>query len=144
MDVTLFKTVGQIAGIGGIALVVLLLLYREIIRKQIFPQLTKDQGYRLIRLIAVLVFLISLAGLGSGVWVEQRPVPPTPATTSSSVTADGGVAAGKNVDAGKIDIHHTDTPTSSSSTLPDSGVTAKGGVAAGGDVKAEEINIDDR
>lgn len=144
MDVTLFKTVGQIAGIGGIALVVLLLLYREVIRKQIFPQLTKDQGYRLTRLIAVLVFLISLAGLGSGVWVEQRPVPPAPATTSSSVTADGGVAAGKNVDARKIDIYYTDTPTSSSNTPPDGGVTAKGGVAAGGNIKAEEIRINDR
>jgi hypothetical protein len=144
MDVTLLKTAGQIAGIGGIALVVPLLLYRDIIRKRIFPKLTKDQGYRLIRLIAVLIFMIALAGLGGWVWVEIRPVPPPAVTPSPSVTAEGGVAAGSDINAGKIDIQHTDTPNPPSDNHPEGGVTARGGVASGGNVKAEEIKINAR
>ena len=35
--------------------------------KQIFPQLTKKDAYRLLRLISVFVFLI--AALGIGAWV---------------------------------------------------------------------------
>jgi hypothetical protein len=57
MDLELIKTVGQIAGIGGIALGVLLILFREIIRKKIFPQLTKEQAYSLLKLIIVCVLL---------------------------------------------------------------------------------------
>ncbi len=37
MEPTLFKILAQIAGIGGISLGVLLLLFRDIIRKNIFP-----------------------------------------------------------------------------------------------------------
>jgi hypothetical protein len=50
METELFKTLGQVAGIGGIALGVLLILFKEIIRKSIFPTLKKDQAYRLLRL----------------------------------------------------------------------------------------------
>ena len=49
MDTELIKTVGQVAGIGGIALGVFLLLFRDLIRKQIFPTLAKREGYRLLR-----------------------------------------------------------------------------------------------
>lgn len=144
MDVTLLKAAGQIAGIGGIALVVSLLLYREIISKRIFPKLTKDQGYRLIGLISVLIFMISLAGIGGWIWIEIRPIPPQPVTLPPPVTSDGGVAAGRNINAGKIDIQHTDTPKPSSASHLENGVTAKGGVAAGGNVEAEEIKINAR
>jgi len=142
MEATLLKTVGQIAGIGGIALGVFLLLFRDIIRKRIFPKLTKAQAFQLIRLIAVLVFLIALAGIGAWVWVETHPAPPPPDSKSTSVRAIGGVAAGSNVDAGKIEIHGPVTPPPA--TLPDGGVTAVGGVAAGDKIKAEEIKIDGR
>jgi multidrug efflux pump subunit AcrA (membrane-fusion protein) len=134
MEATLLKTVGQIAGIGGIALGVFLLLFRDIIRKEIFPQLTKERAFHLIRLVAVLVSLIALAGIVAWVWVETRPAPPPPSTT---VTAIGGVAAGKDVTAGKIEIHGTPPST----VPPAGGVTAVGGVATGDNVKADEIKI---
>jgi hypothetical protein len=87
MDVELVKTVGQIAGIGGISLGVFLLLFREIISKSIFPTLKKDHAYRLLFLIAVLVWSVAVIGIGAWVWVEQSP----------PVTANGGVAAGRDV-----------------------------------------------
>ncbi len=79
MDIEVLKTVGQVAGIGGLALGVFLLLFREIIRKQIFPQLGKTHAYRLLRLISIFVFLIAVIGIGAWVWAEkQQPGPPPP------------------------------------------------------------------
>ena len=72
MDADLLRTVGQIAGIGGLALGVFLLLFRDIIRKQIFPQLAKKDAYRLLRLISILVFLIAAFGIGAWVWTEGQ------------------------------------------------------------------------
>ena len=41
METDTLKTVGQVAGVGGIALVVFLRLFREVIRKSIFPTLAR-------------------------------------------------------------------------------------------------------
>ncbi len=41
------KQLGQVAGIGGIALGVLALVFRDIIRKNIFAGLTKRQSFEL-------------------------------------------------------------------------------------------------
>jgi uncharacterized membrane protein SpoIIM required for sporulation len=53
----------KVAGIGGLAFGVLVLIFREVIRKQIFPTLPPRQAYRLLRLIVVLTFTIALVGL---------------------------------------------------------------------------------
>ncbi len=71
MDVELLKTFGQIAGIGGLALGVFLLLFRDIIAKNIFPQLAKKDAYRLLRLISFLIFLIAAFGLAAWVLIES-------------------------------------------------------------------------
>jgi len=70
MELDVLRIVGQIAGIGGIALGVVLLLFREVIRKKIFPNLTKQQAYRLLRLLLVLVWCLALAGIAAWVVVE--------------------------------------------------------------------------
>jgi len=72
MDSEILKTVGQLAGIGGIALGVFLLLFRDIVRKQIFPQLTRQQAFRLLRLIALFVWSVAVLGIGAWVWTEVR------------------------------------------------------------------------
>jgi hypothetical protein len=72
VDTQVLKIVGQVAGIGGIALGVLLLLFREVIRLKVFPQLAKTHAYKIIRLILLLVWSIALAGIGAWVWVETQ------------------------------------------------------------------------
>ena len=57
---------GQIAGIGGISVGVLLLLFRDIIRKNIFPKFRDEKlAYRLLRLIVVVVWSVAIAGIGA-------------------------------------------------------------------------------
>jgi Protein of unknown function (DUF4019) len=62
----------QVAGIGGIALGVLLLLFRDVIRKNMFPMLGQTQAYRLIKLILILTFTIAALGLGAWVYVHTK------------------------------------------------------------------------
>jgi Mg2+/Co2+ transporter CorB len=65
----------KVAGIGGLAFGVLVLIFREVIRKQIFPTLPPRQAYRLLRLIVVLTFTIALVGLIGWVYLEHLRSP---------------------------------------------------------------------
>lgn len=80
MDAEIIKIVGQIAGLGGIAVGTLLLLYRDIIRKNIFSKLGQTQGFVLLVLIIVLVWIIALSGIGAWVYVK---------TTQNGSRSDG-------------------------------------------------------
>ena len=63
MDVKILETMGQIAGISGIALGVVLLVFRDIIAKNIFPNLTKQQTYSLFKLLIILSWSIAILGI---------------------------------------------------------------------------------
>lgn len=65
--VELLEKLGRIAGIGGIALGVFMLLFRELIRKNIFPQLEEKRAYKIILHFMYLTF--SIAALGIVAWV---------------------------------------------------------------------------
>jgi hypothetical protein len=60
-----------VAGIGGLALGVFLLLFRDIIRKNIFPKLPAPEAYRLSRLITWAVWSIAVIGIGAGILVSH-------------------------------------------------------------------------
>ena len=65
------KTLGQIAGIGGISLGVLLIVLRDIIRKNIFPKFKDEKlAYSLLRLIVVVVWVTAIAGIGAWVYTS--------------------------------------------------------------------------
>ncbi len=64
MDSAILKMVG-VAGIGGVALAVVLYVLRDIIGKNIYPLLTKEQAYKLLNRIVVLVFVIGVLGIGA-------------------------------------------------------------------------------
>jgi hypothetical protein len=82
MDAELLKTLGQILGIAGVALGVFFLLFREIIRKAIFPTLKKDDAYKLLRLISVLIWSVAVIGIGAWTWGDRK-------AGASSVTTTG-------------------------------------------------------
>ncbi|MBN2396299.1 MAG: hypothetical protein JXC36_07545 [Candidatus Atribacteria bacterium] len=65
MDLQILKTVGQIAGLGGFAVGILFLLFKEVIKKNIYSKLTKQQSFILIRLFLVLVWSVTLFGIAS-------------------------------------------------------------------------------
>jgi hypothetical protein len=95
MDAGLLKTLGEILGIGGVALGVFFLLFREIIRKSIFPTLKKDDAYRLLRLISVLIWSVAVIGIGAWFWGDRKAAAGSVTTTGpqSPIVKDtkGGV-----------------------------------------------------
>ncbi len=98
----LIKTVGQVAGIGGIALGVFLLLFKEIIRKNIFPMLTKEQAYRLLSRISVFVFIIALVGIGAWVYTSTSS---SSSGDTNTATASGSGAAVINTGKGNVNVN---------------------------------------
>lgn len=68
MEGELLTTLGQVAGIGGVSLGVVLFVFRDIIKKNIFPKFRDEKlGFRLLRYMVFAVW--SLAVLGIGAWV---------------------------------------------------------------------------
>ena len=77
MDADTLKNVGMVAGIGGVALAVLMTVFREVIQKNIFAQLDPQSGYRLLRLILLLTWSVAIIGVGA--WLlAKRQDNPTP------------------------------------------------------------------
>jgi hypothetical protein len=136
MEPELFKTLGGIAGIGGVALGIVFLLFRDVIARSIFPKLTQAQGFKLLRLLTVAVWSIGVIGVL--VWAFP------PGTRNTQVEAIGGVAGGGEIEASRIEIRG---PTPAAPEAPEkqpqgSSVRAVGGVAGGGDVSGTTIVID--
>jgi len=83
----ILKVAGQIAGIGGLAIGLATIIFREVIHKNIFPNLTKHQAFRLIRLIVILTWSIALAGIAAWV-VTSLTHPSEPGTPTVSLVVD--------------------------------------------------------
>ena len=93
MEAQVIETVAKTAGIGGIAIGALLLIFRETLRKSIFPKMTREQGYKTIRMILVMVWTVALAGIAAWVWAGSQPPGETLSTTgdgSPIVTGTNG------------------------------------------------------
>jgi hypothetical protein len=75
----LLVSLGKVAGIGGIALGVLFLLFRQILQKQYLPQLGLNGAQSFHIIIAILVFTFGIAAIGILAWIIARgatgPVP---------------------------------------------------------------------
>ena len=94
MVAEVLKTVGQIAGIGGLALGVFLLLFRDIIRRNIFPKLPAEQAFRLLRLITVAVWSVAIVGIAAW-FFASRPF-------GGNAQADCGIAIGGDVSGSSV------------------------------------------
>src|ERR1700753_2380636 len=85
------KAMGAVAGIGGLALGVFLLLNRDFIRRffESFPGITKKQAFQLLRLFLILVWSIAVIGIIAFVILElqSKAVLPTPLVPTPSPTA---------------------------------------------------------
>ncbi len=64
MDRELLKVLAQYAGLGGVAVGAFILVCRSILARNILPKLSRPEAYRLLRLIVIGVWSISMLGLG--------------------------------------------------------------------------------
>jgi hypothetical protein len=98
MDVQVFRTLGGIAGLAGLAIGMILLLYREIVRKNVFPALTKRDAYRLLRNIAILAWSVAMFGILCWVWSTAILHRNQPAAAVAAAPEEPLVVAGTVVD----------------------------------------------
>ncbi len=70
MELEILKVAGQVAGIGGLAVGAIVLIYRDVIAKNIFPSLTKSQAYSLLKLVVVLSWSVAMAGIAAWTYVS--------------------------------------------------------------------------
>ncbi len=68
-DLDLLKTFGQIAAPAGLAIGAFLYIARDVIAKNIFPTFTKEHGYYVVILTAVMGWTVALAGIISWTYV---------------------------------------------------------------------------
>ena len=97
MDPSILKTVGQVAGIAGLSIGMLVIVFREVIRKNIFPTLTKAQGFNLLLTIVVFSFIVAIVGLlFSYLTSKQKPpettVKVTKENNATTIEITGGSA----------------------------------------------------
>ncbi|WP_192253571.1 hypothetical protein [Mesorhizobium silamurunense] len=97
MDAAVLKAVGQVAGIGGLALGVFLLLFREIIRKKIFPKLPPAEAYRLLRLIVIAVWSVAVVGIAAWVYSGQG-LAKAASADHGSIAVGGDISGGSTVE----------------------------------------------
>jgi hypothetical protein len=73
MEQSILQIAGQIAGIGGLSLGVLLIIFRQVIAKNIFVSLTKEHSYKLLRLAIILAWSISAFGIMAWAYSVSTP-----------------------------------------------------------------------
>jgi hypothetical protein len=88
MEVSVLKTVGAVAGIGGLAFGVFFLLFRDFLRRffESFPGVTRRQAFQLMRLFLILTWSIAVIGIIAFVVLEFKPTLATPPIVTSSPT----------------------------------------------------------
>lgn len=85
MEQETIKVVAQVAGIGGVAIGGMVLIFRDVIRRNIFPTLTRQHAFELIRLIVILSFLMALSGIGAWIYTNTHLNPPGTVTDLDSL-----------------------------------------------------------
>jgi DNA segregation ATPase FtsK/SpoIIIE-like protein len=66
------RSVVPYLGIAGLGLVVFYYLFREFIRKSIFPQLPPGHAYRLLRLFLIFSFVVAVLAMAVGAFMNHR------------------------------------------------------------------------
>ena len=76
MDSKILSSLGKIAGLGGIAFGVLLLLYRGVLEKQFLPQAGLGSGQAFAIILCLLILTFGIAGIGVIAWLIGRTTGP--------------------------------------------------------------------
>ena len=72
MDFDLLEKLGKIAGIAGISIGAIVIIFSSIIQKKIFPNLTKEQGYRIIKMIIVTASILAVIGIAAWIYTDYQ------------------------------------------------------------------------
>jgi hypothetical protein len=72
MDFDILEKLGKVAGIAGITVGAVVIIFSGIIQKKIFPGLTKEQGFRIIKMIILFAGLLAVIGIGAWIYTDYQ------------------------------------------------------------------------
>ncbi len=75
--ITIIESLGRAFGLGGLAILVTLILFRTVLRQKIFPTLTPEQAFKLLTLVVSGTSVITLFGIGAWIFAilfESHPL----------------------------------------------------------------------
>ena len=82
---------GEVGGIAGLAIGALVLIFRDILRQQIFPKLPKSASH-VLTIIVVLTWSIGVLGVAAWTFVKVGPGSPKPANITQTTSGPGSAA----------------------------------------------------
>jgi hypothetical protein len=72
MEIKFLQALAGAAGIGGLGVGALILIFRQILAKSLFPRLKNIEAYRLWMLMVFACWTVALAGIGSYTYLERN------------------------------------------------------------------------
>ena len=87
LENVVLETFARIAGIGGVAVGVLLILFREVLRRTVFSKISPDHSFQLLRLVVVFTGIVAIGGLATWAVAARRNNDSEAAGSASRLTA---------------------------------------------------------
>jgi hypothetical protein len=78
VSMSVLTSLGQIAGLGGIAVGMVVLIYRDVLRNRLLARLSASQSFQILTLIIVLAWGIGVAGVVGWLAAPTSRGSPTP------------------------------------------------------------------
>jgi len=77
MESKILSSVGKVAGLGGIALGVLLLIFQGVLQQKFLPQAGLESAQAFAVILSLMILTFGIAGIGVIAWLVGRTVGPT-------------------------------------------------------------------
>jgi hypothetical protein len=136
MESKILSSVGKVAGLGGIALGVFLLIFQGVLKEQFLPQAGLGQSQAFAVILSLMILTFGVAGIGVIAWLIGRTVGPKVAVATPAMAILAALIVLVIGAAVLIGAR------ANSDTAPTAKVEANtGGVAVGGDVKGSTITV---
>jgi hypothetical protein len=136
MEGKVLGSVGKVAGLGGIALGVFLLIFRGVLEKQFLPQAGLDSAQAFSVILTLMILTFGIAGIGMIAWLIGRTAGPSRPASSAALSMLAALIV--VVVGAAVYIGSQAKPSTAS---PSKVEASSGGVAVGGDVRGSTINV---
>ena len=93
MESKLLASVGKVAGLGGIALGVVLLIFRGVLEKQFLPQAGLEPGQAFAVILSLMILTFGIAGIGVIAWLIARTLSSKKTVPASALGTLAGLIA---------------------------------------------------
>src|SRR5712691_11562162 len=93
MESKILSSLGKVAGLGGIALGVFLLIFQGVLQKQFLPQAGLGSAQAFAVILALMILTFGIAGIGVLAWLVSRTIRPKAPVPVAAIGTLAGLIA---------------------------------------------------